>query len=143
MFMKKPPKRGLTPAQMEVMDLVWDQGEIGVAEAWKALSARRPVARNTVQTTLARLHERGWLRAREDGNAFVYTAVRPRQSVVSRMVERLADTAFGGSLSGLVAAIIESPRLSQAEAQRIRAIVDQASRAAGKDGGKPGKTRGA
>ena len=134
--MKKPLTRGLTPAQMEIMELVWDQGEIGVAEVWKALSERRPVARNTVQTTLARLHERGWLRVRAAGNAFVYSAVRPRQSVVSRMVERLADTAFGGSLSGLVAAIVESPRLSDAEARRIRAIVASAAQAAGaKSGG--------
>jgi BlaI family penicillinase repressor len=139
--MKKAPARGLTPAQMELMELVWDQGEIGVADAWKALSARRPVARNTVQTTLARLHERGWLRAREEGNAFVYTAVRPRQSVVSRMVERLADTAFGGSLSGLVAAIVESPRLSDAEARRIRAIVTEAASAGGKTGSKRDKAR--
>lgn len=125
--MKRPPARGLTPAQMELMELVWQHGEIGVAEAWKALSQRRKVARNTVQTTLARLHERGWLRAREEGNAFVYAAARPRQSVVSRMVERLADTAFGGSLSGLVAAIVDSPRLSAEEAKRIRSIIAAAA----------------
>jgi BlaI family penicillinase repressor len=120
---KRALAKSLTPAQLELMELVWERGEIGVAEAWSVLSQRRPVARNTVQTTLARLHERGWLRAREEGNAFVYRAVRPRQSVVSRMVERLADTAFGGSLSGLVAAIVESPRLSEQEAQRIREII--------------------
>jgi BlaI family transcriptional regulator, penicillinase repressor len=129
---KKKTAAGLTPAQMEIMELVWQGGEIGVAEVWKALSQRRPIARNTVQTTLARLHERGWLRVREEGNAFVYAAARPRQSVVSRMVERLADTAFGGSLSGLVAAIVESPRLSAEEAKRIRAIIAAAGAAPAK-----------
>src|SRR5947208_2080945 len=114
--MKKHEARALTPAQMELMELVWQRGEVGVAEAWKEVSARRPVARNTVQTTLARLHERGWLRARQDGNAFVYAAARGREPVVSRMLERLVDLAFGGSHSDLVAAVVDSPRLSEAEA---------------------------
>jgi BlaI family transcriptional regulator, penicillinase repressor len=125
--MKKTEARGLTPAQMEVMELVWQRGQVGVAEAWKALSERRPIARNTVQTTLARLHERGWLRATEEGNAFVYAAARGRQSVVARMIDRLVDTAFGGSHSDLVAAIVESPRLSGEEAERIRAIINGAA----------------
>ena len=125
--MKKKAAPALSPAQMEVMELVWERGQIGVAEAWKALSARRPVARNTVQTTLARLHERGWLRASEEGNAFVYTPAREREGVVARMLERLIDTAFGGSHSDLVAAVVESPRLSSAEAARIRAIINAAT----------------
>jgi predicted transcriptional regulator len=75
---------------------------------------------------LSRLHERGWLRAREEGNAFVFAAARPRQSALSRMVEGLVDTAFGGSVSGLVAAIVESRRLSEDEAERIRRIIDEA-----------------
>src|SRR5436190_13412334 len=109
-MMKSKQDRGLTAAQMEIMEVVWARGEVGVAEVWKALGERRAVARNTVQTTLARLHEGGWLRAREEGNAHLYSAARPRQTVVSRMVERLVDTAFGGSLSGLVAAVVDSPR---------------------------------
>jgi predicted transcriptional regulator len=133
--MKQRHERGLTPAQMEIMEVVWARGEVGVAEVWSALAERRPVARNTVQTTLARLHASGWLRAREEGNAHLYAAARPRQSVVSRMVERLADTAFGGSLSGLVAAIVDSPRLSREEAERIRRLIDEA--AAGRRGEPP------
>jgi BlaI family penicillinase repressor len=133
--MSRPPKRkatsesmprGLSPAQLEVMEVIWQRGEAGVAEVWKALGERRSIARNTVQTTLSRLHERGWLRAREEGNAFVYTAARPRQSALSRLVEGLVDTAFGGSVSGLVAAFVQSRKLPAEEAARIRDLIDQA-----------------
>jgi predicted transcriptional regulator len=121
-------ERGLTAAQLEVMEVVWSAGEVGVAEVWKALGRRRSIARNTVQTTLARLHERGWLKARAEGNAFVYSAARPRRSVLARMVGRLVDTAFAGSASGLVAAIVESRRLSDDDLERIRRIIDQAEK---------------
>jgi BlaI family transcriptional regulator, penicillinase repressor len=124
--MKRKPE--LTPAQMEIMEIVWEEGEVGVAEVWKAIGRKREVARNTVQTTMARLCERGWLHARPDGNAFVYRATRPRGSVVSKMVGGLVDRVFGGSLSGLVATVVESRSISAEEAERIRRIIDAAER---------------
>jgi predicted transcriptional regulator len=116
---------------MEIMELVWDRGEIGVAEVWKALGERREVARNTVQTMMARLCERGWLQAREEGNAFLYRATRPRHNVVSSMVGGLVDRVFGGSLSGLVASVVEARSLSPEEAERIRRIIDATERGRG------------
>jgi BlaI family transcriptional regulator, penicillinase repressor len=127
-YMSPKTERGLTAAQLEIMEVVWSSGEVGVAEVWKALSRRRAIARNTVQTTLARLHERGWLKARTEGNAFFYSAARPRRSVLARMAGRLVDTAFGGSASGLVAAIVDSRRLSEEEVRRIRRIIDDAEK---------------
>ena len=64
----QPP---LSEAQLEIMNVVWDRGEATVAEVWKALAARRKVARNTVQTMIARLEERGWLKRRGDGPALL------------------------------------------------------------------------
>jgi predicted transcriptional regulator len=119
-------KAELTAGQMEILEVVWQRGEVGVAEVWKALAERRPVARNTVQTMMARLCERGWLAARPEGNAFVYAATRPRTSVVAKMVGGLVDRVFGGSLSGLVASIIDSRPLAPGEAERLRALIDRA-----------------
>jgi BlaI family transcriptional regulator, penicillinase repressor len=106
--------------------VVWEMGEAGVADVWRVLSARRTVARNTVQTMLTRLHERGWLHAREAGNAFVYSPAKKRASVLARVVGGLVDSAFGGSASGLVAALLQSRRLSTDEVARIRALIDEA-----------------
>ena len=124
--MSRMKDAGLTPAQLEVMQVIWAEGEVGVAEVWKQLSGRRALARNTVQTTLSRLHEKGWLRARADGNALRYSAVRPRASVLSRMVNRLVDTAFHGSASGLMAAVVGGRRLTREEVEAIRKLIDEA-----------------
>ena len=120
----------LTAGQLEIMELFWERGELGVAQVWKLLAARRErvVARNTVQTMVARLADRGWLTARGEGNAFYYRAARPRESAVTGMLGTLLDTAFGGSASGLVMALIESRRVSKDEARRIREIIDRAER---------------
>jgi predicted transcriptional regulator len=88
------------------------------------LSSRRAIARNTVQTMLKRLADKGWLHARAQGNAFYFRAARPRKSTLRGMLGQLLDGAFGGSPSGLVMALMESRRISPAEARRIRELIE-------------------
>lgn len=118
--------RSLSPAQMEIMEILWQLGEVGVADVWKALNRRRPLARNTVQTTMVRLEEKGWLRCRIEGQTYLYSAAEPRQRVLTKVVSKLAETAFGGSASELIAALLQGRRVSSEEAQRIRDLINRA-----------------
>jgi BlaI family transcriptional regulator, penicillinase repressor len=119
---------GLTPGQLEIMSLFWDQGELGVSQVWQALGGRRRMARNTVQTTLTRLAEKGWLRVRSAGNAHYFSALRPRKSVIRGMIGQLIDTVFEGSTSRLIATLLENQRIDPDEAERIRKLIDRAER---------------
>ena len=118
----------LSEAQLEIMSAVWDRGEVTVGEVWNALTAHRSVARNTVQTTMMRLEEKGWLRHRADGQTFYYRAVCPRQAVLGHVVGRLVETAFAGSAEGLVLALIQHRGLSREEAERIQALIEKAEK---------------
>jgi predicted transcriptional regulator len=118
----------LAEGQLEIMNVVWERGEVTVGEVWKALSGRRRVARNTVQTLLGRLKDRGWLLSRTDGHAHRYRAAVPRGDALRGMARRLVDLAFGGSTEGLLAALLGRRGVSAEEAERIRALIDQAER---------------
>ena len=121
----------LSEGQMQIMNVVWDHADRGgatVGDVWEALSARRRVARNTVQTLLVRLEEKGWLTHRVEGSAFRYLPKQPRATVLRRLVRRLVDTAFAGSAEGLVMALLQGRDVSKAEAARIRAMLDAAER---------------
>lgn len=119
----KPP---LSEAQLEIMNVIWDRGEVTVADVWKVLAARRKVARNTVLTMLTRLQEKGWVECDEEGHAFRYRPTVAREATLGTMVGRLVDTAFGGSAEGLVLALLHGRGISQEEAKRIRAMIAQA-----------------
>ena len=120
----------LSDAQIEIMNVIWDSPDgASVMEVWKALSARRQVARNTVQTTLVRLEEKGWLGHRDgEKNGFVYFARRPRNSTLRSMVSKLVETAFAGSADDLVMALIQGRGVSKEEARRIRGMIERAER---------------
>src|SRR5262245_61094828 len=116
----------LSEAQTEIMNVVWDYGETTLVQVWSVLAARREVARNTVQTQLTRLVEKGWLLYQARGKAFYYRAAVPRENARSRVVQRLVDAVFGGSAEGLVMSLLDGRKLSREEADRIRALIEQA-----------------
>src|SRR5262245_58658540 len=110
------------------MNVVWNRGETTVGEVWAELSQKRPIVRNTVQTMIVRLEEKGWLIHRAEGNTIYYRATQPGQTVRKRMLRGLLDTAFHGSTEGLLLAILEDQKLSEEEAARVRKLIDQATR---------------
>jgi len=118
----------LSERQIEIMNVVWERGRATVAEVWETLSARREVARNTVQTLMTRLEEKGWLAHEPHGTAYRYFALRRRETTLRGMVERLVNTAFAGSADMLVMALLEGRGVSEAEAGRIRSLIEKAER---------------
>jgi predicted transcriptional regulator len=114
----------LSAAEREVMEIVWDRGEVTAKEARDALS--REVARNTVRTLLERMEEKGWVRHREVGRAYVYRAARPRAESIGRKVREIVDTICGGSPETLVAALLDYRGLRPNELQRIRGMLEEA-----------------
>ena len=120
---------GLTEAQLAIMRAVWDRGEATVADVREALAVDRPLARNTVQTMMTRLEEKGWLRRTAEGRAFRYAAAQPRERVLGGLVRRLLDSAFGGSAEGLIMTLLTERGVSRDEAKRIRKMIDEARRA--------------
>ncbi|HVA46197.1 MAG TPA: BlaI/MecI/CopY family transcriptional regulator [Pirellulales bacterium] len=123
--MAKADVTPLTVTQREIMEVVWELREATVSQVRQELVKRRDVARNTVQTMMVRLEEKGWLVHREEGRTFLYSAARPRSVSLGAKVVQLVDRFFAGSPEDMVTALIEYRGLSPAEAERIRMMIDQ------------------
>src|SRR5262245_23019540 len=74
----------LSDAQREIMEIIWERGELSASSLREILESRRPVARNTVRTLLERMEAKGWLSHREDGRTFYYSAAVPRETSVGQ-----------------------------------------------------------
>jgi BlaI family transcriptional regulator, penicillinase repressor len=122
------PLPPLSEAQLEIMNVVWERGDVTVADVWKALSEQRKVARNTVLTMLTRLEEKGWLERDAGEHAHRYRATVPRDATLLSMISRLVQTAFGGSAESLMVALLHGRTVSKEEASRIRTMIDQAEK---------------
>jgi BlaI family transcriptional regulator, penicillinase repressor len=126
--MAKKKRPALSSLQLEIMRIVWERREVTVGEVLELMSAKRPIARNTVQTTLVRLEGKGWLKHRQVANAFRYSPAVERQTSLGGMLGDLVDNAFEGSVEGLVMTLLQERSLSAAEADRIRKLIDHSER---------------
>jgi BlaI family transcriptional regulator, penicillinase repressor len=116
----------LTPAQGEIMQIIWDRGEVSASEVRRILSLTRKVARNTVRTLLERMEEKGWIMHREEGRTFHYAAAQPRAATIGQKVREVVETVCGGSAEALVTALLDYRGLDAGELSRIRRMLAQA-----------------
>jgi BlaI family penicillinase repressor len=116
----------LSPAQREIMEIVWGRGEVTATEVLRVLMRKRKVTRNTVRTLLERMEEKGWLKHKSEGRTFLYTAACPRSMSILQKVHDVIDTVCSGSAETLVAALLDYRGLEADELNRIRRMLDDA-----------------
>ena len=118
----------LSGAQLEIMNLVWERGEVTVSDVWKALRGKRAVARTTVLTVIDRLEKKGWLKRRVIAHQYLYSPARGRAATLGGIVDRLVESAFAGSPEELVAALLDGRGVTDEEARRIRTLIQKSRR---------------
>lgn len=126
MATKRPTLPGLSQSQREIMEIVWDRGEVSAIEVRDILSKKRDLAKNTVRTLLDRMEEKGWLKHREDGRTYFYSAAQPREASIGQKVLEVVEHVCGGSPEELVTALLDYRGLSPQELKRIRTMLDEA-----------------
>lgn len=125
---KKSERTPLSRSEREVMELVWDRKEAGVLEITAALNLQRPIARNTVRTLMERMEDKGWLTHRVEGRSFIYAPTLPREESLGQRVLDMVEKACGGNPEKLMMALLEYRGLSDDEARRIAAMLEEAKR---------------
>lgn len=95
--------RLLPPLELEVIKVLWTEGESSVAEVQTALHQSKPLAYTTVMTLLDRLTRKGAVTRRKQGRGFRYTPVFTREAMTDLAVERLVEDFFGSSREELAA----------------------------------------
>ncbi len=115
----------LTKFELEIMDVIWERGEIAIREIQELLPEQRRPAYTTVQTIVGRLEEKGAVeRTRKIGNAFLYRARVTRRSAHRRVIDELLDL-LGGSAEPLMAHLVESGRVTLEDLKRAEQQIDE------------------
>jgi BlaI family penicillinase repressor len=108
--------QGLTKLELELMQVIWRQGESSVAEVQTGLDTGRGadaqrLAYTTVQTMLNILERKGKLQRTLRGRAYVYAAAVSEEKASGFAVRDLIDRMFGGSSEELVMSLIKSRQI--------------------------------
>ena len=116
----------LSRRERQILDIVYARGEATAVQVVADMAD--PPSRTAVRTLLRILEEKGHLKHRQDGKAYVYRPRRARAQAGQSALRRVLQTFFGGSLEQAVAAHLadEQANLSADELQRMLNLIRQA-----------------
>ena len=123
--MRKAKLQGVSPAETEILRLVWQLERATVQGVCDRLPARRRIAYATVQTLLRRLEAKGYVRHDVEGKAHVFFPAVKRDDVVKRSVGDFIERLFGGDPIPLVQHLAEHGQITADDIERLRRLIEE------------------
>lgn len=114
-----------TPAELEMLRLLWQLGPATAKQVHQAAVEARPdIAYATVLRQLQLMHTKGLLSRDESSRAHVYAPAQPQDSLQTSLIKELIHKAFSGSGKDLILAALRG-HVTQKERDEIQAILDR------------------
>ena len=115
----------LTDAELEIMHVVWELDGGTVRQVHERLNQQRPLAYTTVMTMMNILEEKGHLTRCKEGRAYRYEPVRPKNQVISGMVDDFVGKVFEGSATPLILSLVKNKKIPKKDLQEIARMIQE------------------
>jgi len=109
----------LSELEHQVMEILWGRGSGTAEQIREALAPRHVLKDSTVRTVLKRLQEKGYVRHKVEGKAFVYSGIEKPRNVAVRAVREILDRFCDGSLEQLLVGMVENEVVDRAELREL------------------------
>jgi len=118
------PAAHLGKRERQIMEIVYRRGRATVSDVLSDLPD--PPSYSSVRAMLRYLEDKGHLQHEEDGPRYVYVPTASKQEVRKSALGHVVRTFFDGSVTSVVAALIENSELSSEEYERLSRLLDEA-----------------
>ncbi len=132
--MARPPSAQPTDAELEVLRVLWEQGDSGLGALHSAILDNRQVALTTIATTLKTMLTKGLVERHDGPRGYVWSARISRRSAASGLLGKIAQHLFDGSARRLVAHLIAEGALNERDRAEIRLLLENAPEESAKKG---------
>jgi predicted transcriptional regulator len=120
---KSTPSIKPTPAELNLLRVLWELGPATVKQVHLAVQADRPEATYaTVLRQLQLMHSKGLLRRDETERSHVYAPAQRKNSLQTNLLKELINKAFAGSGKALVLAALRG-HVTKEERAEIRQML--------------------
>ena len=127
--MPPKPSNTLTEAELRIMRILWERGESLVSTLVAAIRESTPLAYTSVLTTVRILEQKGYVRHRQEGRAFVYRPSVAEHEASRSEVRHVLHRFFGNSPERLLLTLLGDEDVSADELQRLKTAISQAESA--------------
>ena len=116
----------LADREAELMEVLWDFGPSTVAEVRDRVSD--DLAYTTVLSMLRTLESKGYVTHDAEGKAHRYSALIDRDAARRSALRAMSEKFFKGSTATLLTHFVAEEKLSEADVQRLRALLARRAR---------------
>jgi BlaI family penicillinase repressor len=114
-----------TPAELEILTVLWDLGPCSVREIQRTLNAIKSTGYTTVLKFIQIMMDKGLVQRDEEQRPQIYRARYRREHTQRQLLHDLVQRAFGGSVKGLVLQALASRKSSPEELEQIEKLLDR------------------
>lgn len=124
MVNRRPRPQELTPAELEIMQILWDRESAFVNDILAVLPDPKP-AYNTVSTIVRILEQKGYLAHKAYGRSHEYYPIIDRESYTKDFMVNVLNNFFGGSASRMVSFLSSNESISLEDTDEILKLLQK------------------
>jgi len=112
-------------SEMEILQVLWEQGPSTVRDVHEILSEKKESGYTTTLKLMQIMNEKGLLTRNNEAKSHVYSAAVKKQSIQKQVVSKMIENLFRGSSANLVMHALGNHRASKEEIREIKKYLDE------------------
>ncbi len=114
-----------TESELEILNILWNEGPSNVRTVNNIINQQKEVGYTTTLKLLQIMTQKGLVERDESARTHIYSAKVKAEDIQGEMLDKLLNTAFGGSASKLVLSALGSGKTSAKELEEIKALIQK------------------
>ena len=124
--MSRPKSKFPTELELEILKVLWQEGELSVREVREFLVASgRDLAHTTLITMLNLMTEKKYVSRKPKANSYLFRAKVTQEKISRGMATDLVSRVFGGSASALMLSLLDHKNLSPDEREQLLDLIEK------------------
>ncbi len=112
-----------TELELEILKILWRDGEATVRQVKKQLSNFRKLAYTSVMTMMTIMTEKRYLKRRRKANYYMYKPLITEKTITSGMLGDIVDRVFDGSAMAAMVNLLETGDIDESELAELRKLI--------------------
>ena len=117
-----------TESELEILQILWKEGPSSVRTVNDKLNEKKPVGYTTTLKMMQIMFEKGLLERFKENRGHTYKPVFNQDETQSLLLDKILESAFGGSAMKLVMQALGDHNPSKDEVEKIRDLLDKIER---------------
>ena len=117
-----------TEAELEILQVLWQNGPSTVKFVNDELNKKKETGYTTTLKMMQIMFEKKLVQREKSGRSHIYKAAFKQEETQQVLLDKILDTAFGGSAGKLVMQALGNKKTSKKELEEIKQLIEKLER---------------